>query len=112
MRPYLYLFTGPRAHLLSGTFCVARLAHPKDVPGGQASLRGLLQITLFGARGVGECGLPDEAGETGGLRIVVGPESLVANVHLRQTAVNLIGALVEPPAVVLGDVSGKGAEAA
>src|SRR5919112_1091409 len=54
--------------------------------------------------GVGR--IPDESGQAGDLRVVVGPESFVADVHLCQAAVDLVAALVEPaadvPAVRLG----------
>src|ERR671911_343140 len=50
---------------------------------------------------VGMGRIPDESGQARDLRVVIGPESLVADVHLRQAAVDLVVALVEPAADVL-----------
>src|SRR5215208_7919406 len=51
--------------------------------------------------------IPNESGQAGDLRVVVGPESLVADVHLRQAAVDLVVALVEPAADVLAVCLGR-----
>src|SRR5215213_1449937 len=77
----------------SETFCSVHLTRPAFVS--------LLALTLLGALCVGERRLPDEAGQAGGLRVVVGAEALIAYVHLRQPAMDLVGALVEPAADVL-----------
>src|SRR5215216_3759237 len=55
----------------------------------------------FCPAGVGTGRIPDESGQAGGPRVVVGAESLVADVHLRQATVDLIAAAVEPAAEVL-----------
>src|SRR5919112_2550310 len=49
---------------------------------------------------IGVGSIPDESGQAGDQRVVVGSESLVADVHLRQAAVDLVVALVEPAADV------------
>ena len=63
-------------------------------------------ISGLGPASVGTSRIPDKSGQARGLRIVVGAESFVADVHLCQAAVDLVAALVEPaadvPAVGLG----------
>src|SRR5215218_5865297 len=77
----------------SETFCSVHLTRPAFVS--------LLALTLLGALCVGERRLPDVVGQAGGPRVVVGAEPLIAYVHLRQPAMDLVGALVEPAAYVL-----------
>jgi hypothetical protein len=62
--------------------------------------------TGLGPASVGTGRIPDKGGQARGLRIIVGAESFVADVHLCQAAVYLVTTLVEPaadvPAVGLG----------
>src|SRR5215210_2838509 len=51
--------------------------------------------------GVGVGRLADERGQAGNMRIVVGAESLVTDVHVGETSVHLVAALVETAADVL-----------
>ena len=56
--------------------------------------------TGLGPDSVGTGRIPDKSGQARGLRIIVGAESFVADVHLCQAAVDLVAALVEPAADV------------
>src|SRR5215211_3982997 len=71
-----------------------------DVPGGPSRV-GLPAIIPLRAIRVGVSRLLDVEGQARDLRVVVRAEPLVAYVHLRQTTMHVVAAIVEPAADVL-----------
>ena len=73
--------------------------HPKSLMP-RTSYQACSLAVRFYPASIGMGCIPDESGQAGRPRVVIGAESLVADVHLRQTTVDLIAAVVEPAADV------------